>query len=45
MQLPTGDGGLVFGLARLALAVAGLVAVLYAVGILVLTLCARWIRR
>lgn len=38
-------GGLAFGLARLALAIAGLLAVVYAVGILVLTLCAHWIRR
>jgi hypothetical protein len=38
-------GGLAFGFARLALAVAGFLAVVYAAGLLVLTLCARWIRR
>jgi hypothetical protein len=38
-------GGLAFDVARLALAAAGLLAVLYAVGLLVLTLCAHWIRR
>jgi hypothetical protein len=38
-------GGLAFGFARIALAIAGFLAVLYAAGLLVLTLCARWIRR
>jgi hypothetical protein len=38
-------GGLAFGLARLALAVAGLLAVVYMAAISILTLCAHWIRR
>ncbi|WP_162794988.1 hypothetical protein [Nonomuraea lactucae] len=41
--IDTGD--LAFGVARLALAVAGLLWVVYLVSVVVLMFCARWVRR
>ncbi|MFF5206193.1 hypothetical protein [Streptosporangium sp. NPDC000396] len=43
---PAADmGSIAFSVARLALAVAGLLFLLYALFLVILTLCARWVRR